>query len=153
MQLSRLRTQLVSMRMWIWSLALLGWLRIQWYHNLWWKMRLGSGIAVAVVQTGSCSSDRTPSLGTSISCRCGPKRKKKKRIKVYVIKLINLLTFKNRQYWGIPIVVQQKWIQLVSMRMRVWSLASCSGLGIWHCCELRCMSQVWLRSGVAVAGV
>ena len=33
-------------------------------------------------------------------------------------------------------MVQQKQIQLVSMRMRVRSLASLSGLGIRHCPEL-----------------
>ena len=40
-------------------------------------MGLGSRIAVAVVQAGSCSSISTPSLGTSIwhMChRCGPKK-------------------------------------------------------------------------------
>jgi len=41
-------------------------------------MRLGSSVAVAVVQAGSCSSDSTPSLGTSICCGCGPEKKKKK---------------------------------------------------------------------------
>ena len=37
-------------------------------------MWLGSGVAVAVVQAGSYSSDETPSLGTSICCQCGPKK-------------------------------------------------------------------------------
>ena len=32
-----------------------------------------SGVTVAVVHTGSFSSDSTPSLGTSICCRCSPK--------------------------------------------------------------------------------
>ena len=31
------------------------------------------------------------------------------------------------------------------------SLALLSGLGIWHCCELWCRSQMELRSHVAVA--
>ena len=35
----------------------------------------GSGVAVAVVQAGSCSSDSTAGLGTSICCRCGLKKK------------------------------------------------------------------------------
>ena len=35
--------------------------------------RLGSGVAVAVVQAGSCSSDLTPSPETSISRGCHPK--------------------------------------------------------------------------------
>ena len=34
-------------------------------------MWLGSGIAVAVVQAGSCSSNMTPSLGTATCCTCG----------------------------------------------------------------------------------
>ena len=42
-------------------------------------MRLGSGIAVAVVQAGCYSSDSTPSLGMSICCRCSPKKPKKKK--------------------------------------------------------------------------
>ena len=36
------------------------------------QMSLGSSVAVDVVQAGSCSSDSTPSLGTSICRRCGP---------------------------------------------------------------------------------
>ena len=40
--------------------------------------------------------------------------------------------------WGVPIVARWKWIWLVSMRLRVWSLASLRGLWIWHCCELWC---------------
>ena len=47
-------------------------------------------------------------------------------------------------------VVQQKRIQLGTMRLQVRSLASLSGLRIWHCLELWYRSQTWLRSGVAV---
>ena len=36
-------------------------------------MQLGSGIAVAVEEAGSCSS---PSLGISMCHRCGPKKQK-----------------------------------------------------------------------------
>uniref|UniRef100_A0A8D0WRM8 FAM13A-like domain-containing protein n=1 Tax=Sus scrofa TaxID=9823 RepID=A0A8D0WRM8_PIG len=42
------------------------------------QIRLGSGVAVAVVEAGSCSSNSAPSLGTSIYSGCGPKKKKKK---------------------------------------------------------------------------
>ena len=41
--------------------------------------RHGSGVAVAMVQAGSYSSDLTPSLGTYICHRCGLKKKKKKK--------------------------------------------------------------------------
>ena len=46
-------------------------------------MQLGSCVAPAVAVAGSSSSDSTPSLGTSICCRCGlikqKERKKKKK--------------------------------------------------------------------------
>ena len=50
-------------------------------------------------------------------------------------------------------MVQRKRIWLGTMRLRVQSLASGSGLRIWHCHKLWCRSQTWLRSGVAVAVV
>ena len=61
-------------------------------------------------------------------------------------------------YWRkldlrIPVVVQQKRIQLGIMRFRVRSLASLSGLRIQRCRELWCRSQMWLGSGFAVAMV
>ena len=58
-------------------LALLSGLRIQHCRELWFRshMLLESGIAVAM--TGSCSSDLSPSLGTSICHGFGPKKKKK----------------------------------------------------------------------------
>ena len=48
-------------------------------------------------------------------------------------------------------MAQWKQIQLVTMRSQVQSLASLSGLRIWHCCELWCRLQMQLRSGMAVA--
>ena len=45
------------------------------------QMWLRSSVAVAVAQASSCSSDLTPSLGTSIWCRFGPKKQKKKEKK------------------------------------------------------------------------
>ena len=52
---------------------------------------------------------------------------------------------------GVPIMAQWKQIRLETMRLRVQSLASLSGLRIRYCRELWCSSQTWLRSGVAVA--
>ena len=49
------------------------------------KMRLRSHIAVALTQASSYSSNSTPSLGTSICCKCSPKKikkKKKKKVKL-----------------------------------------------------------------------
>ena len=65
-------------------LALLRGLRIRHcWGELWCKlqMQLGSHVAVAVVKASSCSSDSTPSLGTSMCYGCGPKKQKKKKIK------------------------------------------------------------------------
>ena len=63
------------------GLASLSGLRIQRCDELWCssQMRLRSCIAAAAVQAGSCSSNKTPSLGTSICHRCSPKKKKKKK--------------------------------------------------------------------------
>ena len=41
-------------------------------------MRLRSGVAVAVVKACSCSSESTPSLGTSICHKWHPKKRKRK---------------------------------------------------------------------------
>ena len=72
---------LVSMRMQVWSPAQLSGLRIWCCCELWCRsqMRLGSGIAVAVAQANSYSSDSTPNLGTSICCEWGPKKTKQQQ--------------------------------------------------------------------------
>ena len=71
------------MRLWLWSLASLSGLRIWRYHDLWYRsqMQLRSCLAVAVRQPSNCSSDSTPSLGTSVCHGCGPRNQKKKRKK------------------------------------------------------------------------
>ena len=46
-------------------------------------------------------------------------------------------------------MAQQKWIWLVSMRMRDQSLDLLSGSRIWRCWELWCRSQMWLGYCVA----
>ena len=52
---------------------------------------------------------------------------------------------------GVPILVQQKRIRLETMRLQVGSLALISELRSWHCPELWCRSQTWLRACIAVA--
>ena len=68
--LSELRIRLVSMKIQVWSLALLFGLRIQSYHKLqhWLQMWLRSGVAITVA-SGSYSCNLTPSPGTSICLR------------------------------------------------------------------------------------
>ena len=77
--LSRLRSWLVSMRMWVQSPVSLSGLRIPCCHELRCRSQtqLGSSVAVAMVWTGSCSSDSTPALGTSICCECSPEKTEK----------------------------------------------------------------------------
>ena len=72
--------QLGTMRLWVRSLASLSGLRIRRGGELWCRSRkrLGSCIAVAVVQAGGYSSDWTPGLGTSICLRYSPKKTKDK---------------------------------------------------------------------------
>ena len=56
----------------------------------------------------------------------------------------------KKKEMGVPVVVQQKRIQLGTIRVQVRSLASLSGLRI-HCRhELWCKSRTWLGSGCFV---
>ena len=74
-------TNLTSIvRMWTRSLASLNGLRIWRCRELWYRsqMRPRSGIAVAVTVAGRSSSNSTRSLGTSICCRYGHKKAKKR---------------------------------------------------------------------------
>ena len=67
------------MRTQVRSLASLSGLRIQRCHELWHRSqaRLGSHVAVALVQASNYSSDSPPSLGTAICHRCSPKKTKR----------------------------------------------------------------------------
>ena len=96
------------MRMQSQSLAPLNGLRIQNCHELQQRSQtqLGSGIAVAVAEGGSYSSDSTPSLGTSLCHRCSPKKKKKRKqsllhhIQMPKGKLYYLLMIQKRDSFG-----------------------------------------------------
>ena len=59
------------------------------------------------------------------------------------------LFFYLKKFLGVPIVVQQKWIQLGTTRLWVQSLALLGGLRIRRCYDLWCRQQTWLRSGIA----
>ena len=54
---------------------------------------------------------------------------------------------------GVLAVGQQKRIRPVTVRLRVWCLASLSGLRIWCCHELWYRLHMWLGSDVAVVVV
>ena len=70
--LSRLRTWLVSMRMWVWSLASLSELRIWCCHELWyrWQTRLGSCIACLWLAAVALIRPLAWELAYAC-CRCG----------------------------------------------------------------------------------
>ena len=72
------RIRLGTMGLQVPPLASFGGLRIRRCHELWCRsqVQLGTWIAVAVVQDGSCSSGSTPSRGTSICRESGPKKQK-----------------------------------------------------------------------------
>ena len=54
-------------------------LKIQRCRELWWRSQTWLGSGTAVAAAGSCSSNLTPSLETSICHRYGPKKAKKKK--------------------------------------------------------------------------
>ena len=60
--------------------------------------------------------------------------------------------YPENTFWGVPIVVQWKRIQLGTMSLQDRSLASLGGLGIWRCHELSCELQTQLGSGVSGVG-
>ena len=70
----------VSVRMWVQSLASLSGLSTWHCPELWYRlqMQLGSGIAAVVKWASSCSADLTPSMGTVIWHRYSTKKQKKK---------------------------------------------------------------------------
>ena len=80
---------------------------------------------------------RVRSGNIELMCRCG---------------LISRSGGRTR-FLGFPVVAQQKRIKLVTIRLCGQPLASLSGLRIQRCCELKCRSQMWLGSGIAVAVV
>ena len=77
----RTRIRLGTMRLRVRSLASLRGLKIRHCCELCCRsqMQLGSCVAVAVVQAGGQSSDRTPSLGPSICHGFGPKKTKQNK--------------------------------------------------------------------------
>ena len=101
--------------MWVQSPASLGGLGIWRCRELWCrsKMRLGSRVAVAVVEAGSCISYSTPSPGTSICRGCSPNRKKKKKKKKTHKKAKNKAKQKGRA------VLRQMYLNLRETNMHV----------------------------------
>ena len=89
------RIQLGTMRLRLRSLASLSGLRIQHCRDLRCRsqMRLGSCVAVALVQVGSYSSDSTTSLGTSTCHGSSPRKgKKPKQNKTHKMHTCTFLT-------------------------------------------------------------
>ena len=81
-----------NIRLQVQSLILFSGLRIWCCHELWYKPQTqpGSYIDVAVMQAGSCNSDSTPNLGTSICSWYGSKK-----LIITIIIIINICTFQD----------------------------------------------------------
>ena len=67
--------------------------------------------------------------------------------------LFSFRKMSKNKIMGVPVVARQKQILLVSMRMRVQSLAPLSGLRMQHWHRLWCKLQMQLRSSIAGAVV
>ena len=50
------------------------------------------GVAVALALAGGYNYDLTPSLRTSICCRCGPKKTKKKKVEIGINCHLDIIT-------------------------------------------------------------
>ena len=91
------------MRLQVQSLALPSGLKIRCCQGLQCRSQtwLGSGVAVALAQAGSNSSNQTPSLGTSICRGRGPQRTKdkKNKIKYPIIDKQTYRLFPNFRYY------------------------------------------------------
>ena len=81
-----LKTQLVCMRMWVPSLALLSGLRTRRCHEQWCgsQTRLGSGVAGAEAWAGGYGSNSTPSLGILCASGAALKRPPKRELSLLV---------------------------------------------------------------------
>ena len=92
----RKRIQLGTMRLQVQSQALLHGLRIWGCCELWFRSQKWLRSCTAVAVAGSCSSNSTLSLGTSICCRCGPKKQKKQKKSSSVLCNVLLLCLENK---------------------------------------------------------
>ena len=151
--------------LWIWpesvrtrvrSTASLSGLKIRHCRELWRRsqMRLGSDVAEVAAKASIYSSYSTPSLGTAICCRCGPKKTKKNNKKTP--KQTNKQ--KTNKSWEFLLWLSGKLTRLVTMRTWVWSLALLSGLRIRYCRELHVgcrpgLDLVLLGCGLATTAV
>ena len=64
------------------------------------RQHLRSLMAVAVAWVSSCSSSSTPSLGTTMCCRCGPKKKEEKRSELPVWNMNLCYIYDVLNAWG-----------------------------------------------------
>ena len=112
----------VSVRMWVRSLASLSELRIWHCHKVQCRSQ---------AQLGSEAPIQPSNLGNFHMLQVQLKKKKKKSGSSHC-------SSRSLQ------------TQLLSMRMRVQSLVSLSGLRFWCCGELWCRSETWFRSHITI---
>ena len=85
--------------------------------------RHGLGVAVAVVQAGSYSSDSTPSLGTSICHEHGPKKEQRKH-------LYNAVSSWSEIKYALSLIVFITMIKVMCPSIKFLFFFSCYAL--WH---------------------
>ena len=91
--------QLVSMRMWVWSLPSLSGLRIHGVAMSQCRLQIWLESHVVVAVAGSYSSSWTPSLETPTCCRCGPKKREKKKKNAKRTKTPAIFSFLHQVKW------------------------------------------------------
>ena len=116
-----------TMRLQVQSLALLSGLQIRHCRELQCRlqMRLGSRIAVAVVQAGICSSNLTPSLGNSICRRCSPKYTHTRILYIYVYYYSRILEIRKNTvvlFWSFRNLVSVSWLQIQNSEATLLSM-------------------------------
>ena len=107
MWLSRLWAWLVSMRMWVWSLASLSGLRIQHCHELWCRlqMQLRSYVTLSGAEAGNCSSDSTPSQKCYMLQVRPPKKQKARTVQYNTFYVFLLSMTKHLDIWRISTIL------------------------------------------------
>ena len=95
------------------------------------RLGLDPPFALAVVQAGSCRSDLTPSLGTSLCCGRSPKKKEWES--VYITKTIKSLRY-YLEFFVSLIYISLSSLLFLRVAMRMFIL--CNILQTLHKCSL-----------------
>ena len=103
-------------------------------------MWLGSHVSVAMAEAGSCSSNSTSSLGTSMCCRCGPKKQKKKKKKKKIPNVLSFFPFFFFFFFFFGLFRADLWhmkVPRIGVELELWLLATATATpDPSHVCDL-----------------